>query len=62
MNIVIINYNSGNLASLINAISKTAKKYEIACKVYISNKPKEILNADRVILPGVGDFYNCKKQ
>ena len=62
MNIVIINYNSGNLASLINAISKTAKKYEIDCKVDISNKPKEILNADRVILPGVGDFYNCKKQ
>ena len=62
MNIVIINYNSGNLASLINAISKTAKKYEISCKVNISNKSEKILNADRVILPGVGDFYNCKKQ
>ena len=62
MNIVIINYNSGNLASLINAILKTAQKYEIACKVDISDKPKKILNADRVILPGVGDFYNCKKQ
>ena len=62
MNIVIINYNSGNLASLTNAILKTAQKYEINCKVVISNKPKKILNADRVILPGVGDFYNCKKQ
>ena len=62
MNIVIINYNSGNLASLTNAILKTAQKYEIDCKVDISNKSKKILNADRVILPGVGDFYNCKKQ
>ena len=62
MNIVIINYNSGNLASLINSILKTAKKYEITCKVDISNKAEKILNADRVILPGVGDFYNCKKQ
>ena len=62
MNIVIINYNSGNLASLVNSILKTAQKYEIDCKVDISNKSKKILNADRVILPGVGDFYNCKKQ
>ena len=62
MNIVIINYNSGNLASLINSIAVTAKKYEITCKIDISNKPEKILNADRVILPGVGDFYNCKKQ
>ena len=62
MNIVIINYNSGNLASLVNSIANTAKKYEITCKIDISNKPEKILNADRVILPGVGDFYNCKKQ
>lgn len=62
MNIVIINYNSGNLASLINSITNTATKYEINCKIDISNKPEKILNADRVILPGVGDFYNCKKQ
>ena len=62
MNIVIINYNSGNLASLTNSIYSTAKKYEIVCKIDISNKPEKILNADRLILPGVGDFYNCKKQ
>ena len=59
MKIVIINYNSGNLASLVNSIANTAKKYEITCKIDISNKPEKILNADRVILPGVGDFYNC---
>ena len=28
----------------------------------ISNNPKEVEKADRVILPGVGDFSNCKNQ
>ncbi len=62
MNIVIINYNSGNLASLKNTLISTAKQYKIKCKIDISNNPENILNADRVILPGVGDFYNCKQE
>ena len=28
----------------------------------ISNNPKEIEKADKLVLPGVGDFYNCKNQ
>ena len=60
MNIVIIDYNSGNLASLKNSLENASNKK--ALKVKISNSPDHILAADRLILPGVGDFYNCKQQ
>ena len=60
MNIVIIDYNSGNLASLKNSLENASNKK--ALKVKISNSPDHILSADRLILPGVGDFYNCKQQ
>ena len=46
MNIVIINYNSGNLASLTNTIKRTAEKYDIRCSIVISNRPEEILKAE----------------
>ena len=61
MNVLIVNYNSGNLASLYNSFLKTAK-IEKKINLSISNNPKEIEKADKLILPGVGDFYNCKNQ
>jgi len=48
--IVIINYNMGNLASIQNMIKKIGEKAEI------SSNPKDILNASKLILPGVGAF------
>ncbi len=62
MKVLIVNYNSGNLASLYNTLLKTAKVNNRKIDISISNKPEDILMADKVILPGVGDFSNCKKQ
>tara|TARA_B100000686_G_C16506187_1_gene819672 strand:+ start:174 stop:818 length:645 start_codon:yes stop_codon:yes gene_type:complete len=62
MNIVVINYNSGNLASLTNSLENVVKKNNKAYNILISDKPEKVMKADKVILPGVGDFYNCKKQ
>ena len=62
MNIVVINYNSGNLASLTNSLSSVVKKNKKSLSVSISNEPEKIMMADKLILPGVGDFSNCKKQ
>ncbi|MFC1615943.1 imidazole glycerol phosphate synthase subunit HisH [Patescibacteria group bacterium] len=46
--ITIIDYNSGNLASVQNALKKLGFKSEI------SNDPKKISKASRIIFPGVG--------
>lgn len=49
MNVVIIDYNAGNIRSVDFALSRMGVSAEIT-----SNKDK-ILNADKVIFPGVGE-------
>jgi glutamine amidotransferase len=50
MKIVIIDYDIGNVRSMINAFKK------IGINPILSNNEEEILSADGVILPGVGAF------
>lgn len=49
MKIVIINYGAGNIQSIMFAIER------LGFKAVLSNKPEEILAADKVIFPGVGE-------
>ena len=46
--IAIIKYNAGNIASVANAVERLGFEYEI------TDEPKKILTADRVIFPGQG--------
>ncbi len=62
MNITIIDYKSGNLASLKNSLENITKTKKNAFKIKVSDKPEDIVASDKVILPGVGDFYNCKER
>lgn len=48
MKIGIINYGAGNLASVINAIDKLGFKTEII------KQPEQLINVDKIIIPGVG--------
>jgi glutamine amidotransferase len=48
--IVIVDYGLGNLASVMNMVNKAGGKAKI------SNKSNDILDASRLILPGVGAF------
>ncbi len=49
--ICIIDYNAGNIKSLSNSINKVSDY-----KVLISNKKEDVVNADYLILPGVGSY------
>ena len=62
MNIAIIDYNSGNLASLQNSLESAVKNNKQAFEVNITAVPEEVIKADKVILPGVGDFFYCKNE
>ena len=62
MNIAIIDYNSGNLASLQNSLKCAVKNNKQDFKVKITAAPEEVIKADKVILPGVGDFFYCKNE
>ncbi|WP_054844447.1 imidazole glycerol phosphate synthase subunit HisH [Vulcanisaeta souniana] len=46
----IINYNVGNLGSLINAFRR------VDSEPIIINEPSELMSVDAVVLPGVGSF------
>lgn len=48
--IAIIDYGTGNLSSVKNALNYLGADSRITCN------PEEILNADRIIFPGVGAF------
>ena len=62
MNIAIIDYNSGNLASLQNSLESAVKNNKKFFEVNITAVPEEVIKADKVILPGVGDFFYCKNE
>ncbi|MBC8295497.1 MAG: imidazole glycerol phosphate synthase subunit HisH [Pelagibacterales bacterium] len=48
--VVVIDYNTGNVDSVIKAIKHFGKS------VILSNNPKDIINAAKIILPGQGSF------
>jgi glutamine amidotransferase len=53
--VVIVDYGMGNLRSVQKAVSA------VGGNVTISNKPEEIVNADKLIIPGVGAFGDGMK-
>lgn len=55
-NIIIIDYGSGNLQSVFNALQLVKKPSDL---VSISNNPEDLKSATHIILPGVGAFGDC---
>ena len=53
--IIVIDYNAGNLRSIVKAIELFSKKE----KIKITNNPEDIKTGDRIILPGVGNFKSA---
>jgi imidazole glycerol-phosphate synthase subunit HisH len=54
--ITIIDYGSGNLRSVFNALNLIDGQNFY---LQISSNPEDIKNSDKIILPGVGAFANC---
>jgi len=59
MNIAIIDYESGNISSVINSFRAVCTKQNIEIKIEITSDLKKILSSDKIILPGQGSFKNC---
>lgn len=54
--ITIIDYGSGNLRSVYNALNLIN---DSNCQIKISSDPKDLKKSDKIILPGVGAFADC---
>ena len=59
MNIAIIDYESGNISSVINSFKKVCINENIKNKIEVTSNLKTILRSDKIILPGQGSFKNC---
>ena len=61
MKIAIIDYRSGNLHSALKSFQVVASDFKNV-SVKITSCYKEVLDADRLVLPGVGSFSFCKSK
>jgi glutamine amidotransferase len=59
--VVIIDYGSGNLHSAHKAFERAAAEGGIAAQIAVSSRGEDVAAADRVVLPGVGAFADCKR-
>lgn len=59
--VVIIDYGSGNLHSAAKAFERAARECGSASRIEVTSSPEAVLAADRIVLPGVGAFADCKR-
>ncbi|MCC0023907.1 MAG: imidazole glycerol phosphate synthase subunit HisH [Hyphomicrobiaceae bacterium] len=58
--VTIIDYGSGNLRSAEKAFERAARELELDTIIEVTNDVEKVLRADRIMLPGVGAFADCR--
>lgn len=58
-NVVVVDYGSGNVRSMSNALKKVAAQGQ---NIVVSADPQVLADADRVVVPGVGAFAEVKRK
>ena len=61
MSVAIIDYGSGNLHSAAKAFERAARGMENPQDVVVTRDPETVYRADRIVLPGVGAFADCRR-
>jgi imidazole glycerol-phosphate synthase subunit HisH len=61
MTVAIVDYGSGNLHSAAKAFERAARESARDQPIVVTNDPEKVRAADRVVLPGVGAFADCKR-
>ena len=60
MSLVIIDYGSGNLHSAAKAFERASRDSGTDVRIVVSSDPQELRRAERIVLPGVGAFRDCR--
>ena len=58
---VIIDYGSGNLRSAAKAFERAAEEAGLDMAIEVSADAAALKHADRIVLPGVGAFADCRR-
>ena len=56
MNVTIVDYQSGNISSVINSFNEAAKG---KVNLEVTSDIKKIKSSDKIVLPGQGSFKSC---
>ena len=59
--VVIIDYGSGNLHSAAKAFERAARESDANAEIVVTSSVAEVARADRIVLPGVGAYADCKR-
>ena len=60
MTVAIVDYGSGNLRSAAKAFERVVQEQGLSQRVIVTADPEVVLKADRIVLPGVGAFADCR--
>ena len=61
MSVAIVDYGSGNLHSAAKAFERAARESGHDQPILVTRDPAQVARADRVVLPGVGAFADCRR-
>jgi glutamine amidotransferase len=61
MTVAIVDYGSGNLHSAAKAFERAARESGHDQPILVTADPDKVREADRVVLPGVGAFADCRR-
>ena len=56
MNVTIVDYQSGNISSVVNSFTEVAK---VKVNLEVTSDIKKIKSSDKIVLPGQGSFKSC---
>jgi imidazole glycerol-phosphate synthase subunit HisH len=60
MSVAIVDYGSGNLHSAQKAFERAAREAGLPGPIQVTSDPEVVRGAERVVLPGVGAFADCR--
>ncbi len=61
MIVAVIDYGSGNLHSATKALERAARESGASATILLTADPDAVATADRIVLPGVGAFADCRR-
>ncbi|MGE0005524.1 MAG: imidazole glycerol phosphate synthase subunit HisH [Parvibaculaceae bacterium] len=60
MRVAVIDYGSGNLHSVAKAFERAARDLGLPALIEVTADPDRVRQSERIVLPGVGAFRDCR--
>lgn len=61
MRVAILDYGSGNLKSVAKAFERAVRDLNLAIEIDVTSDAQAVRSADRIVLPGVGAYADCRR-